>query len=99
MSIINKFMQCLEEQNTLSLTRVIAITGWIAFLVGSFYLLFTGKSWDHYEIFSIMTAGGGAATQISNKLINSKYNSVDGGTDQVKVTITKDNKSITSLNS
>lgn len=65
----------LYENGTLSLTRLLAVTGWLAFLGVSFYLVWRGVSWDNYETFASLTAGGGAATQIANKFINSKYNS------------------------
>ena len=68
----------LYENDQLSLTRVLAITGWLAFLLVSFYLAYKGISWQNYETFSTWTGGGGAATQIANKFINSKYNSQVG---------------------
>ena len=37
----------------------------------------TAVSWGNYETFATMTGGGSAATQIANKLINSKYNTPD----------------------
>ncbi|MEY2701387.1 MAG: hypothetical protein RLY43_7 [Bacteroidota bacterium] len=68
----------LYENNELSLTRLLAVTGWIAFLIVSGVLVYKGTNWQNYETFSTMTAGGGAATQIANKFINSKYNSQSG---------------------
>lgn len=68
----------LYENNELSLTRVLAVTGWLAFLIVSGVLVYKGTNWQNYETFSTMTAGGGAATQIANKFINSKYNSQSG---------------------
>ena len=35
-------------------------------------------TWGNYETFATMTGGGSAATQIANKLINSKYNTASG---------------------
>lgn len=66
------------ENGALSLTRVLAVAGWLAFLGVSFYLVWRGASWENYETFASLTAGGGAATQIANKFINSKYNSMPG---------------------
>lgn len=65
----------LFENGELSATKVLAISGWLAFLIVSAYLVYKGNTWGNYETFSTMTAGGGAATQIANKFINSKYNS------------------------
>jgi hypothetical protein len=68
----------LYENDQLSLTRVLAISGWLAFLLVSFYLVWKEVGWQNYETFASLTGGGGAATQIANKLINSKYNSPAG---------------------
>lgn len=68
----------LYENDQLSLTRVLAISGWLAFLFVSFYLVYKGIGWQNYETFASLTGGGGAATQIANKFINSKYNSQVG---------------------
>ncbi len=68
----------LYENDQLSLTRVLAITGWLAFLLVSFYLVYKQTGWQNYETFASLTGGGGAATQIANKFINSKYNSQVG---------------------
>lgn len=69
----------LYENDELSLTRVIAVIGWLAFLAVSGYLVLAHQRWDNYDTFASLTGGGGAATQVVNKLINSKYNSALGG--------------------
>lgn len=76
--MIEKYTSVLYEGGNLSLTRVIAATGWLAFLVASAYLMVVGETWGNYETFASIAAGGGAVTQIANKLINSKYNSPIG---------------------
>ena len=68
----------LYENNDLSLTRSLALAGFLAFLAGSIYLLAKGTTWGNYDTFATLTGGGGAATQIANKLINGKYNSEQG---------------------
>ena len=68
----------LYENEQLSLTRTLAIVGWLAFLIVSFYLAWRGTGWTNYDTFANMSAGGGAVTQIANKFINSKYNSQSG---------------------
>lgn len=76
---MKKVMQFLRgliyENGQPSRTGLIGLTGWLAFLIGSFYLLVKGQRWDNYETFATFTAGGGALTQIANKYINSKLNS------------------------
>lgn len=67
------------EDGSLSLTRVIAFGGYFLFAAGSIYLLINNIDWGGYTTFSGYTGGGGAALQFGNKLINSKYNSIEGG--------------------
>lgn len=76
----------LYENNELSLTRCITVVAWAAFLAVSFYLVYTAQSWGNYDTFAFLTGGGGATTQVVNKFINSKYNSVPGGYQQKGVT-------------
>lgn len=76
----------LYENNELSLTRCITVVAWAAFLAVSFYLVYTAQSWGNYDTFAFLTGGGGATTQVVNKLINSKYNSIPGGYQQRGVT-------------
>lgn len=76
----------LYENNELSLTRCITVIAWAAFLAVSFYLVYTSQSWGNYDTFAFLTGGGGATTQVVNKLINSKYNSIPGGYQQRGVT-------------
>lgn len=74
----------LYENGNLSLTRSLAIAGFLAFLAGSFYLMWKGASWGNYETFATMTGGGGLATQVANKFLNSKYNSPGGEPPAIK---------------
>lgn len=68
----------LKEKGEYSLTRILAVVGFLSFLIGSIYLIYKGQTWGNYETFATMTGGGGAVTQIANKLINSKYNTAQG---------------------
>ena len=58
------------ENNEPSLTRVIALMAFMAFLIGSAFLMLKNQHWDHYSEFATLTGGGGAVTQIANKFIN-----------------------------
>lgn len=69
------------ENDELSYTRVISAIFVIAFLAVSAYLVLTHTYWQNYDTFASLTGGGGGATQLVNKFINSKYNSVQGGYD------------------
>lgn len=40
--------------------------------------MYRGLSWTGYDTFASLTGGGGAATQVVNKFINSRYNSSPG---------------------
>lgn len=69
----------LKENGEYSLTRIIAAVSFASFLIGSFYLIYKGVTWGNYSTFATFTGGGGAATQVANKFINSKFNSMPGG--------------------
>lgn len=74
--IIIKKLLC--ESGELSLTRSLAVAGFLSFLLGSFYLMYKGITWGNYETFATMTGGGGMFTQIANKFIMQKYSSEPG---------------------
>lgn len=82
MKIMKYIKMLLYENGELSLTRVIAVIAWAAFLAVSFYLVWTAQAWANYDTFAFMTGGGGATTQVANKLINSRYNSAPGSYQQ-----------------
>lgn len=82
-------MDILKEGGHYSLTRIISVIGFLVFIGGSAYLIYKGMTWGNYETFATFTGGGGAATQIANKLINSKYNTPIG--DLGKIVERKDN--------
>ena len=67
------------ENGELSYTRLISAIFVLAFLGVSFYLVLAHQYWQNYDTFASLTGGGGGATQLVNKFINSKYNSVQGG--------------------
>ena len=75
MFTINKV---LKENGEYSLTRLISVTRFAAFLIGTAYLMYKGLNWSGYDTFASLTGGGGAATQVVNKFINSKWNSNQG---------------------
>ena len=64
----------INENGIPSLTRVLSIIAFIAFLGSSFYLMVQGQKWEHYDTFAYITGGGGTGAQVLNKFINSKYN-------------------------
>ena len=78
------FCMLFYENDELSYTRVISAIFVIAFLAVSTYLVLTHTYWQNYDTFASLTGGGGGATQLVNKFINSKYNSVQGGYDSRK---------------
>lgn len=86
MIIVKYLKMLLYENNELSLTRCITVIAWASFLAVSFYLVYTAQAWGNYDTFAFLTGGGGATTQVVNKLINSKYNSIPGGYQQRGVT-------------
>lgn len=70
------------ENGLPSFTRVLALLGYITFIIGSFYLMIKGIHWEDYSIFASYTGGGGVALQFANKFIDSKYNSAIGSYQQ-----------------
>lgn len=74
-SVANFLKQLVYEGGQLSLTRTLAVLSYLLFAGVSIYLIIYGITWSHYDTFASLTGGGGAATQVVNKLINSKYNS------------------------
>lgn len=66
-------LELLKENNQLSLTRILPTIGYIAFIVVSLFLAFTGKEWANYGEFALAT-GGAVVVQLGNKWVNSKYN-------------------------
>ena len=74
----------LYENGNLSLTRSLAIAGFLVFCIGSFYLMWRGLTWGNYETFATTAGGGGLATQVANKFLNSKYNSPGGEPPAIK---------------
>lgn len=69
--------EMLMENGVLSLTRVLPTIGYIAFILVSLVLAFTGKKWGNYGEFAMAT-GGAVIVQLGNKWINSKYNTPVG---------------------
>ena len=72
------FKQLFYEDDTFSLTRLIAFLGYLTFMIGSLYLLVNNIDWGGYPVFATYTGAVGAAMQTTNKYINSKYNSEVG---------------------
>ena len=73
------FKNLLKENGQYSLTRIISAVLLLAFLAGSAYLILKGQTWGNYDSFAAYCGGGGAASQVVNKFINSKYNTPVGG--------------------
>lgn len=76
--MLEKIKEMLKEKNEYSLTRLLAVISFAAFLIASFYLIVKGQTWGNYETFATVAGGGGAVTQIANKLINSTKNTNPG---------------------
>lgn len=79
LSTIKKYLKGLMYENEQpSFTRFVSALLIILFIAVTLYLVITHNTWGNYSEFATLTAGGGAATQLGNKFINSKYNSPVG---------------------
>ena len=70
-----------HENGSLSLTRVLSFLYFLFFVVITSYLVVMQQTWGSYDIFAAIIGGGGVAGQVSNKFINSKYNTAPGSFD------------------
>ena len=77
-SVCNFWSELINENGAPSLTRMMSVVAFIAYLGASFYLMIQGQRWEHYETFAYITGGGGTGAQVVNKFINSKYNTSQG---------------------
>ncbi|MCE5284545.1 MAG: hypothetical protein LLG02_01670 [Pelosinus sp.] len=72
------FVGLLYENGAPSRTGLISIIAFLAFLLGSAYLMLRHQQWAHYDTFAAITGGGGLGGLVSNKFINNKYGAPDG---------------------
>ena len=75
MSFVKSIMY---EDGSPSLTRTIAVAGFLIFAVVSIYLVIYNIDWSLYPTFASITGGAGMGTQVANKVINSCYNTPRG---------------------
>ena len=76
------FKMMLYENDQLSYTRIISFTLLLLLVFVTLYLVISDTAWQHYETLAGIAGGGSTATQVANKLINSKYNSAVGSYEQ-----------------
>lgn len=82
MKAIKEFMRGMFVENgSVSMTKVLTFSYFVLFAAVSVYLAVAGKTWSGYEVFAAFAGGAGVAGQVSNKYINSRYNTVPGGFD------------------
>jgi len=76
---ITKFMNDLFcEDGVVSLTRVLTGMYFMLFAAVTIYLVLMDQVWSCYDVFATLAGGAGVAGQVSNKFINSKYNTAPG---------------------
>lgn len=76
--IMKNLLNMLKEEEQQSLTRYISVFLILLFVVVTLYLVFSHTAWDNYDTFAFVTVLGGTGTQMTNKFINSKYNTKIG---------------------
>ena len=72
------FKQVFTEGGVYSFTRILIALGYLLFIGVTLYLVAKAQSWQHYDTFALLTAGGSGALQGVNKFINSKFNTTLG---------------------
>lgn len=77
--MLTQFLKMLfYENDTPSLSRIMVALYFVLFAGVSIYLVVMAEHWASYETFATFAGGAGVAGQISNKFINSKYNTAAG---------------------
>ena len=85
MKAFKEFMAGLFYENgEPSLTRVLSCAYFVAFVALSAYLAVADRTWSGYEVFAAFAGGAGVAGQVTNKYINSRYNTMPGGFESKK---------------
>lgn len=56
-------------------THLIAVTGYLAYLIVSMYLCVTGGTFQYYSEFAALTAGSGTLAALGGRYIDSALNS------------------------
>ncbi len=69
------FGMFIGKDGILSSTKILSLSGYLAFLVVSALVLYTVPEKFNYELFAILTAGSGTGLRIFDKYLNLK---VDG---------------------
>lgn len=95
---MDNLFDMLKEADQQSLSRYIAFVLIVLFIGVSVYLVINKYTWGNYDTFALATVLGGTGTQMTNKFINSKYNTKNGsvgkplGNQNVTVTTTVKNQ-------
>lgn len=64
-------LDLLKTNDKLSLSKILATTGYVTFILLSIYLALMGKTWGNYGEFAL-AAGGGIIVRVADKWINVK---------------------------
>ncbi|MEI6287737.1 MAG: hypothetical protein WCP79_14630 [Bacillota bacterium] len=70
--------EILHRLANISATHLIAVTGYIAYLIVSIYLCTTGSTFQYYSEFAALTAGSGTLAALGGRYIDSALNSPKG---------------------
>lgn len=84
-SITRKFLDDMFcENGVISLTRVLTALYFMLFAGVTIYLVLMNQVWSCYDVFATLAGGAGVAGQVTNKYINSRYNTMPGGFESKK---------------
>ena len=76
-------LNLLKTNGKLSLSKILATTGYVTFILLSIYLALAGKTWGNYGEFAL-AAGGGIIVRVADKWINVKRETNKAGEDNAK---------------
>lgn len=63
-----------DKDGNLSTTKIMAFTGFFAFLITTIYVLYACPEKFNYELFAILSGGGAVGTRVVDKWLNIRAN-------------------------
>lgn len=71
-------IEIINRLTVVNSARLVAVSGYIAYLIVSMYLCVTGGSFQYYSEFAALTTGSGTLAALGGKYIDAALNSPRG---------------------